>query len=334
MPAAGQPWSVAFRRDRERGWRELETLVDRVERRGLRALPAEQLVRLPVLYRAAASALSVARASVLDRNLLDYLETLVARAYVAVYAPRKRVATAALEHLLVGFPRLVRGIGPHLLLSALVLLLGAGTAWMLTVRDLDLFYLFVDAGMAQGRDPTASTEDLRRTLFAGGEHGSDQLLLFASQLFAHNSMVGILSFGLGFLAGAPVVLLLFLNGMLLGALAALFAVRGLGVEFWSWVLPHGITELLAIALCGAAGLAVADRLLFPGRFPRRHELAQRGRAMGGVVAGAVAMLLLAAMVEGVFRQLVGSLPLRFALAALTGLGWLAYFGLAGREQRT
>lgn len=330
----GQPaWSVAFRRDREPGWRELETLVAQVERRGLRALAPRQLARLPVLYRAAASALSVARASVLDRNLLEYLESLVARAYIVVYAPKRGIVAVVLAHLGAGFPRAVRGIGWHLLGSALVLLLGAAVAFVLTSHDVELFYLFVDRGMAQGRDPMATTEELRATLFDGGDAGSGGLTLFASMLFAHNAGIGIMTFGLGFLAGVPVLLLLFVNGMILGAVAALFHRHGLAVEFWSWLLPHGITELLAIALCGAAGLGIADRLVFPGRFPRLHELATRGRAMGSVVAGAVAMLFLAGLVEGIFRQVVQSLPVRYLLAALLALAWTLYFTLAGRPRR-
>ncbi|MCA9513651.1 MAG: hypothetical protein KC635_01795, partial [Myxococcales bacterium] len=54
--------SFEFRREREAQWRELEQLVDRVEGRGLGALSAEELHRLPSLYRAALSSLSVARA--------------------------------------------------------------------------------------------------------------------------------------------------------------------------------------------------------------------------------------------------------------------------------
>src|SRR5262249_7224025 len=72
----------------EAGWRELEQLVTRVERRGARSLSLDELQRLPILYRAALSSLSVARTIALDRNLLLYLENLSLRAYLAVYGPR------------------------------------------------------------------------------------------------------------------------------------------------------------------------------------------------------------------------------------------------------
>jgi len=71
--------SFQFRKEREAHWSELESMLDRVSSSGLTGLDADDLHRLPVLYRGALSSLSVARSISLDRNLLDYLEVLCAR---------------------------------------------------------------------------------------------------------------------------------------------------------------------------------------------------------------------------------------------------------------
>jgi hypothetical protein len=63
--------SVQFRREREASWRELEMLVDKAGKKGLRGLGADELTRLPHLYRATLSSLSVARAISLDKNQTD-----------------------------------------------------------------------------------------------------------------------------------------------------------------------------------------------------------------------------------------------------------------------
>ncbi|MFY9345129.1 MAG: stage II sporulation protein M [Planctomycetota bacterium] len=325
------PWSVQFRRERQAAWMELENLVTRSEKQGLRSLGGESVARLPVLYRAALSSLGVARSSVLDHNLRLYLEALVARAYLVVYAPERGVVGVATAFVLHGFPRAVRSIVGHVAVAAGLVVLGAAIAWAMVAANADHFYLFVDPDMASGRDPVASTENLRRTLFSG--HEDQSLLTFATFLFTHNSSVGILAYGLGFVLGLPVVLLLLYNGMMLGAMSALFHERGLGVEWWSWVAPHGVTELTAIVLCGAAGLAIAGRVVFPGRQSRLQALAEAGRRMGGVVAGSVVMLLLAALVEGVFRQIVTHVPTRYAMATTFALLWAAYFLAAGRRGR-
>ena len=110
--------SSEFRKGREEGWRELENLVQRVERRGVRSLTLDELQQLPMLYRAALSSLSVACTIALDRNLLLYLENLALRAYLVVYGPRvgahRRAARIFLSYDL---PAAVRAARWHILVA-------------------------------------------------------------------------------------------------------------------------------------------------------------------------------------------------------------------------
>lgn len=326
-------WSVQFRREREASWRELEKLVAISEARGVRHLGDDQTARLPVLYRAALSSLAVARSSVLDQNLREYLESLVARAYLVVYAPKRGLWPVLSAFLFGGFPAAVRSVRWYVAASAGITLLGFAIGFGMVVADHENYYLFVDASMASGRDPSATTESLRKTLFSDAEEEARGLLGFATMLFTHNSSVGILTYGLGFVFGLPVLLILLQNGMLLGAMSALFHERGLAVEWWSWILPHGVPELTAIVLCGAAGLAIGHRLVFPGQQGRVEALADIGRRMGAVVGGSVLMLFLAGFVEGVFRQIVNDVTVRYLLATLFTVAWAAYFVFAGRRPR-
>jgi len=323
--------SYQFRKEREGVWRELERLVARAEKSGVRSLPAEHVARLPHLYRATLSSLSVARAISLDRALTEYLETLCARAYFCVYGTTFPVSEAVAGFFRHRFPAAVRRFRWQIAMATLFLVLGVLVAHVLVSRDADWYYVFVSEGYAQGRDPAASTEDLRAALYHGGD--DEGLGAFASFLFTHNARIGMIAFALGFLAGIPVYLLLFTNGLTLGAFGALYASRGLGPEFWGWVLPHGITELGAVALCGGAGLILAQALVFPGRHTRLRNLAIRGREAGVIVLGAVAMLFVAGMIEGFFRQLVHDVLTRY-MVAFASLGfWCAYFTFAGREVR-
>ena len=45
--------SAEFRHGRELGWRRLEDMIDRVEKRGIGELSADEVRELPLLYRAA-----------------------------------------------------------------------------------------------------------------------------------------------------------------------------------------------------------------------------------------------------------------------------------------
>lgn len=321
--------SVEFRREREDQWAELEVLLRQAEQKGLRNLTPDALSRLPILYRGAISSLSVARTITLDRNVLDYLENLVGRAYLAVYGTRHPLRHAVLRFLTHRFPSTVRRYYLDIVLALGWLLVGVLVGYMLTLADVENFYAFVSADQAQGRGPEASTQDLRAALY-DREELADTLAAFASFLFSHNARIGILCFALGVAAGLPVVFLMLINGTSLGAFAALYTSRGLGTDFWGWVMPHGVTELGAMVLCAGAGFMLGRALVLPGRRTRLENLARTGSDAGIIVIGAVGMFFLAALIEGFFRQLVTDLQIRLSVMITTGFFWLVYFGFAGR----
>ena len=325
--------SVAFRQQREAQWRELDALTERALRRGLPSLTHAELHRLPVLYRAALFSLSVARRTAMDRALIDYLEGLAARAYLAVYGSRKGTRGALRRALLHEFPRRVRALGPDLALSIAVTILGAVVAWSLMQVDLGWYDAFVEPALAGGRDPNASSESLRAVLYGDGAvAGGGGLSVFASWLFAHNAKIGLMCFALGFAAGIPTLLLLFSNGLMLGAFLALYHDRDMLYELCGWLLPHGIPEVGAVILCGAAGLHVGRALMYPGRLSVPASLARAGRQAALVVLGAVVLFAIAGLIEGIFRQLVTHDGARYALAAFNALWFFGWLTLGGRNR--
>ncbi len=323
--------SVEFRHGREDGWRRLETLIDRIEREGIASLSAGEAEELPLLYRGAMSSLSVARAIVLDRNLLLYLENLSLRAYLAVYGPRSGVLERARDFFLAGFPRAVRAMRRHLAVALLALAVGIAAGYALVHDDINNFAMLVPEGLAGDRGPETSAEDLRRKeLFAPWPGFARTFVVFANSLFRHNAVVGILSFGLGFALGLPTLFLLAYNGLILGAFVALHAEKGLALDCIGWLSIHGVTEILAMLLCGAAGLVLAEKILFPGPLPRLESLARHGRDAAGAVAGAVVLFFIAGFLEGGFRQLLNNTAARFAFAILSAALWLYYFLVVGK----
>jgi uncharacterized membrane protein SpoIIM required for sporulation len=335
---AGRPEIVLksseFRKGRAEGWLELERLVTRVERQGIRKLSLDELQRLPILYRTALSSLSVARTIVLDRNLLLYLETLSVRAFLAVYGPRANPITGLRTFFGHELPAAVRSARWHILVAALTMLLGIVVGFMLTVQDETWFNSFVPSGLAGGRGPSSTRADLlNREIFAPWPGLVESFGLFAGVLFNHNTLVGILTFGLGMGIGIPTIMLTLYQGLPLGAFIALHYNRDLTIDFLGWLSIHGVTEIGGLLLFAAGGLVIAEKMLFPGRYSRLENLAMHGRLAGQMAVGAVLMLFAAAFLEGGCRQLIASTPWRFAIGFGMGALWLAYFSLAGRGAR-
>ena len=325
--------SAEFRKEREQSWQRLDALLVRLEKEGVASLTPEAVEQLPLLYRATISSLSVARTIVLDRNLLLYLENLSLRAYLAIYGPRTGMQENLREFLLTGFPRAVRAMRLHLLFATLLFLVGVVAGYALVANDMSAFSLLVPEFLAGSRGPGSSTEALRQAIFADWPGAVETFVVFANSLFRHNTIVGILCFGLGFALGVPTMLLLLYNGLILGAFVALYASRALAVDFIGWLSIHGVTEILAILLCGAAGLVVAEKIIIPGRFSRPESIARYGRRAASVAAGCVLLFFIAGILEGGFRQLVANTVGRYAFALGTAALWLAYFALCGKGER-
>jgi uncharacterized membrane protein SpoIIM required for sporulation len=316
--------SAEFRRTREQSWLDLENLIGVVERGGVRALAPPDLQRLPQLYRSALSSLSVARAIALDRSLLLYLESLALRAYLAIYSPRVSLAEAG-RQFLYAFPAAVLSARRHFLVAFLAFAVGAIAGFWLTVSDESWFTVFVPEWLSGGRGVASTRESLLTgEIFAPWPGFAVSLAIAANFLFSNNTLVGILAFSLGIFAGVPTVLLIAYNGLMIGAFIALHYDRGLTLDFLGWIAIHGVTEISAILLFGAGGLVLAEKILFPDRYSRVDSLALHGRRAAEIAVGAVLMLLAAAILEGVFRQLVASTPWRFVIGAATGVGWLSY----------
>lgn len=325
--------STRFRAERQEAWLRLERLLGRAERGGARELTDDELVSIPALYRSALSSLNTARAISLDQALIDYLEALCARAYVFVYGARARLGERVGRFFAHDWPAAVRALWPETLVAALAMLLGAALSYSLVSADPEWFYSVIPAEMAQGRTPAASTQELRATLYGQeDEEGRTGLGVFAAFLFTHNAQIAIGAFALGFAFGAPSVLLLVFNGAVLGAFVQLFVSRGLGGDVGGWLLIHGVTELWAVTLAGAAGMSIGRALAYPGRRTRLEAAADAGRRAGVVIAGVVVMLAVAGLLEGVGRQVVTSTPLRYAVAAATAVFWGAYFFRPGRSR--
>ncbi len=324
--------SFHFRREREATWRALEDLVGRAEKRGVKTLSSTELVRLPSLYFATLSSLSVARSISLDRNVVEYLESLASRSFFLVYGSRTNLWEAIIDFFAWRLPAAVRRLKGPLAIATLAFLAGVLAGYVLTAANADWYYSFVDEDLAGGRTPTASTEYLRNGLFDETPGDANALSFFATFLFTHNAKIGMLCFALGFAFGLPTIILLVQNGLMMGAFFALYASRGLGIELGGWIFIHGVTELLAIILCGAGGLALGGALAFPGAHSRLANLASIGRVAAQVVIGAVALLLLAGLLEGLGRQLITDTSLRYAIAATTAVGWCLYFGFTGRNR--
>lgn len=321
--------SYRFRDEREADWRKLEAILKRAEGvGGLSRLSDQDMIDLTRLYRHAVSSLSVARSISLDRNVVEYLEALCARAYFFVYGPRTRFLDGLSRFFRVSWPNAMQSSGVPLILSAACFLGAWLLAFTLCMIDMEWFWVFDYGNPFDSRTPNADTSTLRGTLYnedTGDESFLAQLAHFAGRLFNNNAQVSILAFALGFMFGLPTAVLLIYNGLAIGAFYALFWSRGLGYELTGWLFIHGVTELLGIVVAGAAGFRIGGAVAFPGQKSRIQSAREQGQAAGIMAGGVIVMMFIAGLLESFGRELINSDTIRYSIAGVTLVFWMTYF---------
>lgn len=319
--------ATRFRAAHQADWERLDRLITRIEKRSIGALSDDDLLSLPLLYRTTLSSLSVARDTSLDRALVTYLEQLSTRAYFQIYGVQTSLPRQIGSFLARGWPQAARALWRETLVCVVLTLASAIVAFLLVRSDPTWFFGIIPEGLAHGRDPSASAEALRATLY---DRQESMLMTFATYLFTHNSQVAIFAFALGFAFAMPTVLLIIYNGLTLGAFFAIFASKGLAANFAGWLMIHGTTELLAIFIAGAAGLRIGSAVAFPGREARMNAAVRAGRSAATAVAGAVVMLAVAGLLEGIGRQTIVDDGVRYLIGTVMLAGWLTYLYLPRR----
>lgn len=316
--------ATRFRQAHEAEWERLEAVVTRMEKHSIRSLSDEDLLELPALYRTTLSSLSVARDTSLDRALIAYLERLSTRAYFQIYGVQTPPWQQLAGFFARGWPDAVRSLWRETAFCVALTIGAALLAYLLIRSDPSWYYTMVPEGMADGRDPSASAQFLRSTLYDKSNNDTG-LSVFATFLFTHNAQIAIFAFALGFAFAVPSLLLILYNGLMLGAIFAVFAAKGLGWNLAGWLMIHGTTELFAICISGAAGIRVGLAVAFPGRSSRADAAVRAGRTAAIAMAGCVLMLALAGLLEGIGRQLITDDGSRMLIGFAVLCSWLAYF---------
>jgi uncharacterized membrane protein SpoIIM required for sporulation len=319
---------VSERADR---WRRFEALLERAERSAEIELGPEGMRELLHLYRLASSDLNQARSLTADPGLLERLNALAGRGYRFIYRARggdaRRLRRQVARFFAVDLPATFRREAAAVLLAAAALGLGAlcGSAAVLARPE-------ATADLVPEPFYTQSPRERVERIEESDERVAsvDEAALFGAQLYTHNIRVSFLTFGLAAFTLLGGLLLLFTNGVLLGAVAASYALDGASTFFVAWVGPHGALELPALVFAGAAGLVAGRALLLPGDLSRGEALRRAFPVVGRMLVGVMLMLVLAGLIEGSFSQFSAkTVPyaLKIAVAVVLHLALLAYLFL-------
>jgi uncharacterized membrane protein SpoIIM required for sporulation len=154
---------------------------------------------------------------------------------------------------------------------------------------------------------------------------------FAMQVWLNNAWISALCIAFAVVGGIPIPPLLFQNAANLGVMAAYMFDAGKGDVFLGLLMPHGLLELTAVFLAGAAGMRLGWSVVSPGDRPRGQVLAERGRAVVSVAVGMFVVLLVSGLIEALVTP--SGLPtfVRIAIGVTVEVAFIGYVVHFGRK---
>ena len=268
-------------------WDRLDQLSRRAGR-GARKLTPAEVDELIDLYQRVSSHLSHARVAYDDPGLVRWLTRLVSQANGVIYASRTRTTRAIADFFAWRFPAAVWQSGRFVAVSAALLLVPA--------LALGIWMSVSDAAL-EATAPDAVREAYLNEDFED-YYSSEPASQFTTEVTVNNIRVAVMAFAGGILLGIPTVLAMVANGALLGLAGGLFADAGELPKFFGLILPHGLLELTAIVIAGAAGLRLGWAVIAPGDRPRGQAVGQEARRAGVIALGLVLAFATAGIIEG------------------------------------
>ena len=309
-------------------WDTFATELTNTRRRGLNSLSEDEVTAFVESYREVAT--DLARLRTADRgrggDAVFSLSRLVSAGHNLLYRRPSQGVERVVRFIARDVPREIRRSWRHVAVAtALVFVPAFGTIYAI-VRDPSLAERMLPAGMISRAEEGQRRGNTGADYLPGGEERKGSAL--SAFLMTNNIRVSILAFAGGITAGILTVVALVYNGVAaLGAGVGLYITKGISGQILGFVAAHGVLELTAICISGAAGLLLATAILVPGDRTRREALAANGVRSLHLVACVVMFLIMAGILEGNISP--SRLPdsAKYATSIITAIFIAWYFSL-------
>jgi uncharacterized membrane protein SpoIIM required for sporulation len=313
-------------RKRER-WDEFQRLAERAAARGLDSFAAHELPDFAARYREVAADLARARTYRCDEGTRSRLERLAAAGHNALYREERSTWRRIWEVLARECPAAIVGARGYVLTAFLCFAAPAAAGYQLLRQNPPLAAEVLPEVMLQ-RAEAGSARQAEGKRYV--DVATEDRPLMASGIISNNVRVAISCFAGGIFLGVGSLIMLGFNGLSIGASAGHFANVGLLGYLLEFILGHGLLELFAIWVAGAAGFLLGRSVVAPGDLLRSDALVVSGRRAVRMVGGAAILLVVAGLIEGFVSAGTGGVALRAAASGLS-LAFLAIYLLNGRR---
>ncbi|WP_460707911.1 stage II sporulation protein M [Myceligenerans halotolerans] len=298
--------------------KEWDRLAHLARRRRLDGAEADELVRL---YQAVATHLSTVRSAAPDPAVVTRLSELLVRARSRIAGSHEPAWRGVVRFAVVTAPAALYRI-----------------RWWTHAVTAAALLIAVVVGVNVATDPEAlramgPPSDQER--YVNGEFAEyyDPGAGFAGLVWTNNFWIALRCIG-GGITGIVPLLVLWENSVLVGSIGGMMAAHGELDTFLMLIAPHGLLELTAIFVAGAAGLRFFWSWIDPGPLKRSTSLAREGRSLITAGLSLVVVLGVSGVVEGFVTGSSMLWWLKIVVGAIALAAFWAYvYVLGGRAVR-
>jgi len=317
---------------KQEAWETFRLTAARIERVGLRVLPAAEIPVFAARYREVAADLARARTYRVSPEVIAYLERLVAAGHNALYRARARRRLPIAPYVFRDFPAAVVASWPYVLVAFLLFTIPAAVGYAVLRERPELAEEIAPPVMVS-RAEQAAERQARGIGYVETENEERPVL--ASWIISNNIMVCLAALAGGLVGGFLTVLSLVYNGLALGIGFGVFANHHAAGYLATFIAGHGVLELTAIFISGGAGFRLAQALVAPGDLTRKDALVLQGAVALRMIGAVVCLLIVAGAIEGLLSASDAPPAYKFAVSAASGVLLACYFasGRAYRKRR-
>jgi uncharacterized membrane protein SpoIIM required for sporulation len=311
-------------------WEELEIILAKLDASPEQPMTLPEVRRLHYLYERCSAGLANLDTFSTEPRLRTLLESLVSRAYGEIHETRPPLRLRW-KMAVYAFPRAFRRHRGAFRLAVGITILGSAFGWFAVHQDPQSKAVLMPFPglMVSPKDRVAMEESSKLDRLSGVK------ATFSAELMTHNIQVAVLTMASGVTWGIGTLILLFYNGVILGAVGADYVGTGQSAFLLGWLLPHGSVEIPAILLGGQAGLILAGALIGWGSgLPRAARLRAVAADLFTIVAGAACLLVWAGLIEAFvsqYHQPVLPYELKIAFGACELMALFVFLEWTGRE---
>ena len=282
-----------FIRENQEKWERFEKLNESSD-----AKPDE----LADLYLDITDDLGYAQTHYFRRTVRVYLNQLGQKVYIGVNKFKRDSFKNLLRHLTTSLPLEVYRSRKTMLTALIAFLIYTAIGVLSTAINPDFPRIVMGDGYVE-----KTIENIEAGNPLGVYEDSDQLAMFI-RITTNNISVAFLTFFAGLFFTLGTHLLLFSNGVMLGAFQYFFRLKGLLIISFLGIWIHGAFEISAIVLAGGAGITAGNGWLFPGSLTRFQSFKLTVKRGLKIMLGLVPFIIAAGFLESYVTHHYDTLP--------------------------